>query len=99
MNKETIIKGVKTTLGVVAGFGITLLCSAMAGTVSGSSNSGKIQKALMALGGAVVGGMVAKQANAYLNTEIDKIVTEVDEVVTAVKTASNQPKPASENET
>ena len=88
MNKEKLIKGVKTTLSAVAGIGITMLCSAAAGNVAGASNSGAFRKALMALGGAVIGGMVAGQAEKYLSAGIDDIMTNVEEAVSAVKNAT-----------
>lgn len=88
MNREQIIKGVKTALSAVAGIGITLLCSAAAGNVAGTSNSGAIRKALMALGGAVIGGMVAGQAEKYLSAGVDDIMTNVEEAVSAVKNAT-----------
>ena len=88
MNKEKVINGVKLALNTIAGLGISFLCSALAGNVAGTSNSGAIKKACMAIGGAVIGGMVANQAEKYINGEVDNFVVKFQEVMAVINDAS-----------
>ena len=88
MDKEKIVKGVKLALNTIAGLGISILCSALAGNIAGTSKVGGIQKACMAIGGAVIGGMVAQQAEKYINCEVDNIIEKYHEVMTVIDDAS-----------
>jgi uncharacterized membrane protein YeaQ/YmgE (transglycosylase-associated protein family) len=87
MNKTKIVEGVKIALGTIAGIGITFLCSAFAGNIAGSSNAGALKKTCMAIGGAIVGRMLASQVEKYINDEVDNAVKNVDEIVSVAKTA------------
>ena len=88
MNKEKIVKGAKLGLNIIAGFGIELLCSAFAGSLAGSSKAGSIKKTCMAIGGFVVGGMISKQAEKYIDKEVDNLVLKLDEIKTVIDDAS-----------
>ena len=90
MNKEKIIKGVKLGLNIIAGLGIELLCSALAGNLSGSSKAGSVKKACMAIGGMVIGGMVAAEAETYIDKEVDNVVAKYEEVMTVINEASEK---------
>lgn len=88
MNKEKVISGIKLALNTITGLGISLLCSSFAGNIAGTSKSGGIKKACMAIGGAVIGGMVANQAEKYINGEVDNFVTKFDEIMKVINDAS-----------
>ena len=89
MNKEKIVKGAKLALSTIAGLGISILCSAFAGNVASVSKVGGIQKACMAIGGVVIGGMITQQAEKYIEAEVDNFVNKLDEVVTVINDASD----------
>lgn len=88
MKKEKVVEVVKVVLVTVAGLGVECLCSAFAGSVASSSNAGRLRKSLMALGGIVIGGMVASQTEKYIGTYVDNTVQQVDELVNMAKNAS-----------
>ena len=79
MKKETV-DIIKQVVGSVVGIGVTVLCSVFAGNVADSSNGNKLSKALIKLGGAAIGGMVANEANKYISNEIDDVVETVESV-------------------
>ena len=83
-----VLNGIKFVLKGIAGIGITLLCSGLAGNIAGTTNSGAIKKACMAIGGAVIGAMVAQQAETYIDGEVDKGVEMVNNIVTATEKLS-----------
>ena len=87
MTRDKILGGFKIGLTAVAGLGITILCSAFAGSIAGQSNAGTIKKACMAIGGAVVGGILSNQAEKYINSEVDSAVQQYDELADAIKKA------------
>lgn len=95
MNKDKVLKGVKIALKVVSNLGITLLCSAFAGGIASSTNAGSIKKSCMAFGGAIIGSMVADQAEKYIDAEVDNIVAQASEVMKvfndATKDTSEEP--------
>lgn len=92
MNREKVVKGIKLGLNIIAGLGIELLCSALAGNLAGTSKSGGIKKTCMAIGGMVIGGMVSAQAEKYIDTEVDNLVAKFDEIKTFVDDASAEKK-------
>lgn len=71
MNNK-IIKITKFILKNASGIGITLLCSAAAGSIVGKTNPNVFKKVLMGLGGAIIGGILVKQSDDYLEEEIDR---------------------------
>lgn len=85
MEKNTI-DIIKQAVGAVVGIGVTVLCSAFAGNVADSSTNNKLQKMLIKLGGVVIGGMVANEANKYVSSEIDEVIENVN---TAKELANN----------
>lgn len=96
MTRDKVLDITKMALTTVAAIGITMLSSAFAGTVAGSTNTGTIRKACMALGGAVIGGMVAAQAEKYIASEVDHAVKQYDDVIEAFKKAKTQTTEATE---
>lgn len=96
MTRDKVLELTKVALTTVAAIGITILSSALAGNIAGSSKSGTIKKACMALGGAVIGGMVAAQAEKYIASEVDHAVKQYDDVVEAFKKAKTQTTEATE---
>lgn len=87
MEKNTnTIDIIKQTIGAVVGIGVTVLCSAFAGSVADSSTSNKFQRMLIKLGGVVIGGMVANEATKYVSNEIDEVIETVN---TAKELADN----------
>lgn len=85
MEKNTIDM-IKQAVGAVVGIGVTVLCSAFAGNVSDSSTNNRLQKMLIKLGGVIIGGMVANEANKYVSNEIDEVIETVN---TAKELANN----------
>lgn len=89
MNREKLIKGIKLGLTIIADIGISALCSALAGNIASTSRVGSIQKACMAVGGIVIGGMVSQQAEKYIDAQVDNLVTKYDEVKAVIDEASD----------
>lgn len=77
--KQETIDIIKQAVGAVVGIGVTVLCSAFAGSVADSSNGNKLSKMLIKLGGVAIGGMVANEANKYVSNEIDDVMKTVND--------------------
>lgn len=88
MTKEQGVKLVKAGANLIVGLGITMLCSAFAGNLAGSTGAGFLKKTCMAIGGAVIGGMVVNQAEKYIEGEVDSAVEKVDKLVEMAKNAA-----------
>lgn len=89
MMDKKVVDGIKFVLSNVAGLGITLLCSAFAGNIVASTAGGAVKKACMALGGAVIGGMVAKQAENYISETLDEGIEIANSLMTLANTVSD----------
>ena len=85
MNRDKVVKVVKVVLTTVTALGVECLCSAVAGNVASTSNAGRMRKTLMAIGGIVIGGMVASQSEKYISEYVDNTVKQVDDVINAAK--------------
>lgn len=84
-NRDNVISAVKLITTSIVGMGITVLCGAFAGNVASSAKAGFIKKTLMAIGGTVIGSMVANQAETYVNDSIDHVVKQIDDISGFVK--------------
>lgn len=88
MKMDNILAGVKLALGVVAGVGASILCSAFGSSLT--SNMKPIEKVCVGFASAVVGGIVADKATDYIDTKVDAAVNLVTVVKEAVSQAKNE---------
>lgn len=86
------VKVTKYILKQAAGIGITILCSALAGSVAANTNAGPMKKLALAIGGVAIGGMLAKQSETYIDGEVDRAVEsmeQLNESIRRVRDSSN----------
>lgn len=87
MRDSKLVAGIKLALSTVAGIGITMLCGHFTGGIASSVGGSGIKKACMAVGGAVIAGMLTNQAEKYIAEEVDSVADLVDKLQMAGKTA------------
>lgn len=65
---------IKSVVGLLAGIGITMLCSTATKSLIGASGNKGVKRMLMILGGAVVAGMIGTAAQREIDEEVDNVV-------------------------
>ena len=84
MDRDQILVGAKLALNIIGGIGVSFLCSALAGNVASACNAGPVKKTFIAIGGALIGGMAAQQAEKCINEQVDAVVDSFDKMKTFV---------------
>lgn len=90
MSTINTIDIIKQTAGAIAGFGIELICSTFARDMADKSGCNKLSKTLMKLGGVVIGGMIAAEADKYISSTIDDVADTVNMIGTISKECINE---------
>lgn len=85
---EKTVKFLKVVIKNVAGFGIVTICSCLAGSLASSSNAKTIKRLCMSVGGMIIGGMVTKASDEFIDEEIDNAVNFANSLMGSIERVS-----------
>lgn len=85
---ERFAKGLKFVLKQVTAVGVTMIVSGLAGSAASNANAKGVKKACYTLAGIVLGGMLAKATDSYLDTTVDEAVTATNALMGSIQKAA-----------